>query len=69
MAFLTLMFGIVRKSDQLTLYVRYLEMAFDSTSGIRKQDARSVYSSVATNDIGRDLAWDYLRDNVDLITT
>lgn len=44
-------------------------MAFDPTSGIRLQDARSVYSSVAENDIGRDLAWDYLRDNVEHITS
>mgnify|MGYP006897148871 CR=1 FL=1 len=39
-------------------------MAFTDGSGIRKQDSGTVFEAVATNDIGRDLAWDYLRANV-----
>ena len=42
---------------------RYLDMAFDSDSGIRRQDASRVFGSVARNDIGRDLAWAYLQNN------
>ena len=41
---------------------RYLDMAFTADSGVRRQDATYVFSSVARNDLGRCLAWDYLRD-------
>ena len=37
-------------------------MAFTADSGVRRQDATYVFSSVARNDLGRCLAWDYLRD-------
>lgn len=40
-------------------------MAFDENSGIRKQDAPSAFASVASNDLGRDLAWAYLTSNWD----
>ncbi|KAF2365596.1 Peptidase M1 membrane alanine aminopeptidase N-terminal [Trinorchestia longiramus] len=43
---------------------RLLEMAFTEGSGIRYQDASFTFNAVATNDVGRDLAWDYLRKNV-----
>nr|WBG54457.1 aminopeptidase N-like protein [Austinograea rodriguezensis] len=42
---------------------RYLDMAFDEKSGIRKQDSQRVFSAVAYNDVGRPLAWNYLRTN------
>ena len=42
---------------------RYLEMAFSGDSGIRSQDSSRVFSSVARNDVGRSVAWDYLRQN------
>ena len=38
-------------------------MAFTEGSGIRKQDAPTAFGSVAANDAGRDLAWDYLSEN------
>ncbi|MPC82720.1 Aminopeptidase Ey [Portunus trituberculatus] len=38
-------------------------MAFDDKSGIRKQDSQTVFSAVADNDMGRTLAWNYLRTN------
>uniref|UniRef100_A0A0P4WG24 ERAP1-like C-terminal domain-containing protein n=1 Tax=Scylla olivacea TaxID=85551 RepID=A0A0P4WG24_SCYOL len=45
------------------LLSRYLDMAFDDKSGIRKQDSQRVFSAVANNDMGRTLAWNYLRTN------
>lgn len=45
------------------LLSRYLDMAFDDKSGIRKQDSQSVFRAVAYNDVGRTLAWNYLRTN------
>lgn len=42
---------------------RYLEMAFSSDSGIRKQDAFRVFGTVASNDVGRPLAWAFLQDH------
>ncbi|XP_050699388.1 aminopeptidase N-like isoform X2 [Eriocheir sinensis] len=41
---------------------RYLEMAFSSESGIRKQDAFRVFGRVASNEVGRPLAWAFLQD-------
>ncbi|KAK8402060.1 hypothetical protein O3P69_001270 [Scylla paramamosain] len=41
---------------------RYLEMAFSSDSGIRKQDAFRVFGTVANNDVGQPLAWSFLQD-------
>ena len=37
-------------------------MSIDPNSGIRKQDGRIVINSVAGNEIGRDLAWNWLRN-------
>ncbi|XP_050699391.1 aminopeptidase Ey-like isoform X2 [Eriocheir sinensis] len=45
------------------LLSRYLDMAFDENSGIRKQDSQRVFAAVAHNSVGRRLAWDYLRTN------
>lgn len=44
---------------------RYLEMAFSPSSGIRKQDALTVFSVVATNDVGGPLAWTFLQNRWD----
>ena len=38
-------------------------MCFDKDSGVRKQDVSRVFSAIAKNPLGRDLAWNYLRDN------
>ncbi|KAA0203270.1 hypothetical protein HAZT_HAZT008383 [Hyalella azteca] len=46
---------------------RYLDMAFTENSGVRKQDSGRVFSNVASNDVGRDVAWQYLQDNVNSI--
>ena len=37
-------------------------MSIDSNAGIRKQDGSTVISSVARNQIGRDIAWNWLRN-------
>ncbi|ROT67360.1 putative aminopeptidase N-like isoform X1 [Penaeus vannamei] len=41
---------------------RTLEWAFTEGSGIRRQDARTVFRAVANNDVGRYIAWDFLRN-------
>ncbi len=38
-------------------------MSIDPTSEIRKQDSKTLISSVASNKVGRDLAWNWLRGN------
>ena len=38
-------------------------MAFTDDSGIRRQDSSRVFSAVSRNDLGRDLAWDYVQQN------
>ena len=43
-------------------------MTIDPDSGIRKQDGSEVINSVATNSIGRDLAWNWLRNDWDRIS-
>lgn len=49
------------------LLVRFMELALDTESGIRKQDAISVFRAVANNPIGDLLAFDFIRDNWDRI--
>ena len=46
---------------------RYLNMSLTEGSGIRKADGRSVISRVAINEYGRDLAFDFIRDNWDRV--
>ncbi|KAF2365600.1 ERAP1-like C-terminal domain, partial [Trinorchestia longiramus] len=46
---------------------KFLDMAFTENSGIKKQDANGVFGNIASNDIGRDIAWDYLQNNFDSI--
>ena len=55
-------------SPYLRLIVsRYLEMALRTNSGIRKQDAHTVFNAVANNDVGRLLAWTFLQNHWDEI--
>ncbi|XP_042889263.1 aminopeptidase N-like [Penaeus japonicus] len=49
-------------TKEVWILSRYLDMAFTEGSGIRKQDASQVFAAVARNDVGRYLAWNYLRD-------
>ena len=53
----------------MSLKQRYLDKTLNPSSGIRKQDGASVISSVASNRIGRDMTWDWLRGNWDEIST
>ncbi|KAK7085869.1 hypothetical protein SK128_006192, partial [Halocaridina rubra] len=54
-------------SRKLWMLSRYLEMAFTSESGIRKQDSYRVFSAVATNPVGTPIAWNYLREHFNRI--
>lgn len=49
------------------LLVRFMELALSPESGIRKQDAISVFRAVANHPIGDLLAFDFVRDNWDRI--
>ena len=42
-------------------------MSLTKGSGIRKQDAKIVISKIARNNVGRDLAFDFVRDNWDRV--
>ena len=46
---------------------RVLNMSLTSGSGIRQQDGKIVISRLASNLIGRDLAFDYVRDKWDRV--
>ncbi|XP_042215803.1 aminopeptidase N-like isoform X2 [Homarus americanus] len=50
-------------TNKLWLLSRFLEIAFNTESGIRKQDSQLVFSSVAFNPIGRPLALTYLNNH------
>ncbi|KAK7027938.1 hypothetical protein SK128_026273 [Halocaridina rubra] len=52
-------------TKKIWMLSRYMEMAFSNSSGIRKQDSDTVFSAVGNNDLGRPLAWSYLRDKWD----
>ena len=42
--------------------LRFLSYSIDPASGIRKQDAASSISIVASNVYGRDIAFDFVRE-------
>ena len=46
-----------------------MEWSIDPDSGIRKQDGSTVISSVAKNSVGRDLTWNWLRDDWERISS
>nr|XP_045613537.1 aminopeptidase N-like [Procambarus clarkii] len=50
-------------TKEIWLLARYLTMAFTSESGVRKQDASLVFTAVAGNPVGVDLAWNYLQEH------
>ena len=43
-------------------------MSIDKESGIRKQDGATVIRSVARNSVGRDLVWNWLRNDWDRVS-
>lgn len=50
-----------------SILIRYLEMAIDPKSGIRKQDAIYVFRAVSSNPIGERIVFDFMRENWDRI--
>ncbi|ALC46775.1 sda, partial [Drosophila busckii] len=46
------------------LLSKYLDLTINSTSGILKQDGGLAFSAVATNDIGYEIAFDFLQTNI-----
>ncbi len=43
-------------------------MSLTPSSGVRQQDGRGVISNIAYNIVGRDLAFDFIRDKWDEVT-
>lgn len=49
---------------QIWLHKRYLDWSLDKPSVIRKQDASTVFSAVASNEVGSFVAADFFFDNI-----
>lgn len=45
-------------------YFRYLNMTISADSGIRKQDGARAFAAVARNNIGYEIAFDFLVTNI-----
>jgi len=56
-------------TKQIWLLNRYLDMCLTKDSGIRKADGRTVISRIATNSVGRDLAFNFVRENWDTVVS
>lgn len=54
-------------SKKLWILNRYLNMSLTEGSGIRSQDGRTVVSNIASNNIGRDITFDFIRENWDVV--
>jgi len=50
-------------SREVWILERYLEMSLNEESGVRKQDGWRVIVGVSRNIIGRYIAWNWIRDN------
>ncbi|XP_040569866.1 aminopeptidase N isoform X2 [Lepeophtheirus salmonis] len=62
-----IMLSALSCTKEIWLLNRYLQRAIDPKSGIRKQDGNGIISSIARKTIGRDLAFDFIRQNWDKI--
>ena len=47
---------------------RYLNMSLSENSGINKQDGARVFESIATNEFGYEIAFDFLMSNIEKIS-
>jgi len=56
-------------SEEIWILEKYLEMALDETSGVRKQDGYRVITGVAHNTAGRYLTWNWVRQNWGKLST
>ena len=54
-------------TNEVWLINRYLNKSLTEGSGVRKADGRTVISRIAHNLIGRDLAFDFVRDKWDRV--
>merc|ERR1711971_1023922 len=54
-------------TKEVWLLNKFLNMSLTEGSGIRKADGRSVISRIAINLVGRDLAFDFIRDKWDRV--
>jgi len=50
-------------SSEIWILERYLEMALNEESGVRKQDGYRVIVGVSRNIVGRYVAWNWIRQN------
>ena len=56
-------------SSEVWVLARYLDMAMDEASGVRKQDGYRVVTGVSKNIVGRYLAWNWIRDKWAMISS
>ena len=56
-------------SKEVWILERYLEMSLTEDSGVRKQDGYRVIVGVSRNLIGRYIAWNWIRDNWDRLSS
>lgn len=63
----SMILGSLGCSREIWLLQRYLDWTLDESTGVRKQDRSTVFSTVAHNDIGFLLAKSFLFDKVDEI--
>ena len=56
-------------SKEVWILERYLEMSLNEESGIRKQDGYRVITGVSRNIVGRYIAWNWIRDNWERLST
>lgn len=62
-----ILLGSLACTTEPWLLVRFMELALTPNSGIRKQDAISVFRAVGNNPVGDLLAFAYIRENWDRI--
>ena len=54
-------------TQKLWLLSRYVNWSFHVESGIRKQDCGNIFKLITENNYGRDLAYQFLRENFKLV--
>ena len=59
--------GALSCTQETWLLNKYLNMSLTSGSGIRQQDGLTVVSKIASTTAGRDLAFDYVRDQFPVV--
>lgn len=60
----TMILGSLGCTREIWLLQRYLDWTLDESTGVRKQDRTTIFSSVVRNEIGLNVAKSFFFDNV-----